>query len=94
VAELVPLDAPALKTAVVAEARLALQPPDAVVYGSIRRHLERTRPVRSCFLNRNKADFQKPALVEELDALGCKVIPRFDQGLSYVRGMLERPPPG
>ncbi len=26
--------------------------------------------------------------VSELNSLGCKVLPRFDQGLSYVRAML------
>ena len=53
-------------------------------------HLARGQTDQSCFLNRNSADFENPSLVAELQALGCKILPAFDQGLSFVRGMLDR----
>ncbi|CAA9347373.1 MAG: hypothetical protein AVDCRST_MAG68-4016 [uncultured Gemmatimonadetes bacterium] len=90
VAELIPFEERVLQVAAASEVPLNLAPPDAVIYASVRSHLSQTRPARSCFLNRNFADFQDPGLVAELDALGCKVLPAFDQGLSYVRGMLAR----
>jgi predicted nucleic acid-binding protein len=90
VAELIPFEERVLQAAAASEVPLNLSPPDAVMYASIRSHLSQTRPARSCFLNRNYLDFQNPALVTELNALGCKVLPAFDQGLGYVRGMLAR----
>ncbi len=90
VAELIPVEAHVLQLAAASEAQLNLTPPDAVIYASVRSHLDETRPALSCFLNRNSQDFRNPALVTELNALGCKVLPAFDQGLSYVRGMLAR----
>lgn len=90
VAELIPFEERVLQAAAASEVRLNLSPPDAVIYASVRSHLNQTRPARSCFLNRNYLDFQNPALAMELNALGCKVLPAFDQGLSYVRGLLAR----
>ncbi|HEX8362984.1 MAG TPA: hypothetical protein VF613_22870 [Longimicrobium sp.] len=90
VAELIPFEERVLQVAATSEVRLNLAPPDAVIYASVQSHLNQTRPALSCFLNRNSMDFQNPALVTELNSLGCKVLPAFDQGLSYVRGMLAR----
>jgi predicted nucleic acid-binding protein len=90
IAELIPFEERVLQVAAASEVPLNLAPPDAVIYASVRNHLSQTRPARSCFLNRNFSDFQEPPLVAELHALGCKMLPAFDQGLSYVRGMLAR----
>jgi predicted nucleic acid-binding protein len=88
VAELIPFDERVLPLAV--EDQFKLAPPDALIYASIRSHLQQTRPPRSCFLNRNARDFKKPGLVTDLEAFGCKLLPAFDQGLSFVLGMLGR----
>jgi predicted nucleic acid-binding protein len=90
VAELIPFDERVLPVAVAVEDQFELPPPDALIYASVWSHLNQTRPPRSCFLNRNARDFTKPGLVTELETLGCKFLPAFDQGLSFVLGMLGR----
>lgn len=90
VAELIPFDERVLPVAVAVEDQFRLTPPDALIYASVRSHLSQTRPPRSCFLNRNFEDFNIPPLVADLQALGCKFLPAFDQGLSFVLGMLGR----
>jgi len=90
VAELIPFDERVLPVAVAIEDKFLLTPPDALIYASVRSHLSQTRPSRSCFLNRNAEDFNTPLLVSDLQALGCKFLPAFDQGLSFVLGMLGR----
>jgi predicted nucleic acid-binding protein len=90
VAELIPFDERVLPVGVAAEDQFDLTPPDALIYASVRSHLKQTRPPRSCFLNKNAKDFKTPGLVSDLQALGCKFLPAFDQGLSFVLGMLGR----
>jgi predicted nucleic acid-binding protein len=90
VAELIPFDERVLPVAVAVEDQFKLDPPDALIYASVWSHLKQTRPPRSCFLNRNARDFTRPGLVTDLEALGCKFLPAFDQGLSFVLGMLGR----
>lgn len=90
VAELIPFDERVLPVAVAVEDQFRLTPPDALIYASVRSHLSQTRPSRSCFINRNFEDFNTPPLVNDLQALGCKFLPAFDQGLSFVLGMLGR----
>lgn len=34
----------------------------------------------SCFLNKNRKDFDDPPLVDELKSYGCKLLPSFDRG--------------
>ena len=62
---------------------LALRPPDAVVLATVLEDLEPGVP--SCFLNRNTRDFDDPAVVKSLAAGNCKLIGRFDAGLSLLR---------
>ncbi|HEX8209433.1 MAG TPA: hypothetical protein VF584_04520 [Longimicrobium sp.] len=90
VAELIPFDERVLPVAVAVEDQFRLTPPDALIYASVWSHLSETRPSQSCFLNRNFEDFNSPPLVSDLQALGCKFLPAFDQGLSFVLGMLGR----
>jgi predicted nucleic acid-binding protein len=90
VAELIPFDERVLPVAVAVEDQFRLTPPDALIYASVRSHLSQTRPPRSCFLNRNFEDFNIPPLITDLQAFGCRFLPAFDQGLSFVLGMLGR----
>jgi predicted nucleic acid-binding protein len=90
VAELIPLDESVFQGAIAAEARLDLAPPDAVIYASVHHHLSEARADQSCFINRNTTDFENPVLVAELQALGCKVLPAFDQGLNFLQGKFGR----
>jgi predicted nucleic acid-binding protein len=89
-AELIPFDAGVLASAIAVEDRYDLSTPDAVIYASVRDHLDRVRPPQSCFLNRNTADFDDPDMVSELSAFGCKMLPHFDRGLAYVQAILRR----
>jgi len=64
--------------------RHGLSPQDAIVYASVVSDLA-SGTGRGCFLNRNTKDFDDPDIAQELWALGCKLLPRFDQGLDYMR---------
>jgi predicted nucleic acid-binding protein len=61
-----------------------LSPQDAVVYASVLAHLDLSKSVSSCFLNRNSKDFDDPDIQETLDGKGCKMLFSFDHGLGYV----------
>ncbi len=84
-AELIPLDASVIEDAIVLEDSLQLSPQDAIVMASVLRHLEANGTEASCFLNRNTKDFDNPDVVERLRNLDCKLLPRFDDGLGYLR---------
>lgn len=43
----------------------------------------------SCFMNRNTRDFNDDSILDELERRHCKLKWRFDQGLAYIRSMLE-----
>lgn len=66
-----------------------LSPQDALVYASVLSHLTTSASPGSCFLNRNSKDFDDPDIVDELKRHGCTLIPRFDDGLEYVRSHMR-----
>lgn len=80
---LIILDANVLSSAGQARSLFKLQPQDSIVYASIAHHLASSRG-ESCFLNRNKNDFDDPDIEEDLKKLGCKVLFSFDDGYHYV----------
>lgn len=86
-ASLIALEGSVLATATRQEARHGLSAKDAIVYASVLLHLGTQAGVPSCFLTRD-ADFDDPDIVTELKAHGCKLIPRFDAGLSYLGASL------
>lgn len=93
VAELIALDAEAIRDAGELERTLRLSPQDSLVLASVLLHLRRSRPQKSCFLNRNAKDFDDPDIVERLGDLRCKLLPSFTDGLGYIRselGMAQR----
>ena len=63
---------------------------DSIVLASIVSHLAATKPVESCFLNRNTKDFDDPNVQEMLDEFGCKFFGRFDDGLHYIEARLRQ----
>jgi hypothetical protein len=66
---------------------LAMQ--DSFVLASVVLHLADTKPVKSCFLNRNAKDFDDPNVREALESFGCKFFGRFDHGLGYIEAQLR-----
>ncbi|HSL83271.1 MAG TPA: PIN domain-containing protein [Thermoanaerobaculia bacterium] len=85
----VPLDTDCLSAAAQYQERHDLSPQDSMVYASVMAHLARSGPTESCFLNRNSKDFDDPDLVDELRQHGCRLIPRFDDGLDHIRSQTE-----
>lgn len=85
-AEVIPLDIEVLELA--GKYRHTLSPKDSLVYASVVNHLQKTKPLRSCFLNRDRG-FGDPDLVAELSGFGCKLLPTFDAGRGYLNSALS-----
>ena len=86
-AEIIPLDIRVLTvlTASAEHQRVhGFSPQDALVYSSVRLHLEGAGAEQSCFLNRNSRDFDDESVAEELRSWKCKVLPRFDSGYDFI----------
>ncbi|PZV00500.1 MAG: PIN domain-containing protein [Leptolyngbya sp.] len=88
VGEIIALTAEILSGAAEFETRYDLAPQDALVYASVISHLQNFRPQQACFLNRNSKDFDSPDIVEELNQLNCRMIPRFDHGYDFLKTIL------
>ncbi len=88
VGEIVALNASILSEGAYYEATYDLTPQDALVYASVISHLQCSLPEQACFLNRNSKDFDSPDIVDELNRLNCRMIPRFDHGYSFVQSRL------
>lgn len=81
---LVELTAPILEKAGDARLELDLSGQDSIVYASVMGHLDENQPEAACFITRNPKDFEDPAILETLQARGCKLLSRFRDGLGYV----------
>lgn len=88
--ETISLEASTLTAAARYQTAHDLSPQDALVYASVLSHLTRSTPSESCFLNRNSKDFDDPDVVDELKRYTCTLIPRFDDGLEYVRSHAKK----
>jgi len=83
-ATVVALEASVLSRASQHQARHNLSAQDAIVYASVLTHLVSVEgATQSCFLTRDY-DFDDPSIIEGLRAHRCKVIWRFDHGLSFL----------
>ncbi len=89
---IIPLTHELLTKACTFEGKYALNPQDAIVFASVKAHLEEHKPTHSCFLNRNTKDFDTPDIVAELKNSNCKIIPRFDHGLQHIHARLSTGP--
>lgn len=90
--EVIPLDSERMAAASRFQVEHDLSPQDALVYASVISHLALSTLKASCFLNRNSRDFDDPDIVDELRRHACTLIPRFDDGLSYVRSEMTKTP--
>jgi len=88
VAEIIPLGSEVLGAATQYQKGHDLKPQDAVVYASVRHHLNQDRPTSSCFLSRDK-DFADPDIIAALEELGCRMLFRFDHGHEFIRGSVS-----
>lgn len=86
--EFIALNINVLQEAASCETIYDLKPQDAIVFASVISHLQQNKPNRACFLNKNSKDFDNPDIVEELDKFNCRMIPRFDHGLSFIQSQL------
>ena len=83
-AEIIALDGHVLTASAEHQRVHGFSPQDALVYSSVRFHLEGAGAEQSCFLNRNSRDFDDESVAEELRRWKCKVLPRFDSGCNYI----------
>ncbi|MBW4507148.1 MAG: DUF4935 domain-containing protein [Scytonematopsis contorta HA4267-MV1] len=88
--EIIALTADILREAARCEDPYDLKPQDALVYASVITHLRQNRPPIACFLNRNTRDFGSPNIVDELNNLNCRMIPRFDSGYAFIQSQLRQ----
>lgn len=86
--EFIALDLNILQEAASFETLFNLKSQDAIVFASVVSHLHRDLPVKACFLNKNSRDFDSPDIVDELDKLNCRMIPRFDSGFNFIASQL------
>ena len=83
-ATVIALKASILSRASQHQVRHSLSAQDAIIYASVLSHLGSVEGgIQSCFLTRDD-DFNDPNIVEGLRARRCKLIARFDHGLSYL----------
>lgn len=78
-AEIIPLSASVLNDSSNYQRKHDFSPQDALVYASIRAHLERSRQRKSYFLCRDR-HFDDQDVLEELLHWNCELVPRFDRG--------------
>jgi predicted nucleic acid-binding protein len=88
ITEVIPLDSIIITSAYSLEDSLGLSPQDAIVLASVFKHLEESNGEPSCFLNRNAKDFDDPDIVKRLGENNCKLLPKFDDSLRYIRNVL------
>jgi hypothetical protein len=89
-AEVIPLDSDVFLQAGAIRSAADMSAQDSIVLASVVRHLVKTKPAESCFLNRNTKDFDDPNVREILDGFGCRFFGRFDDGLHYIEGRLRK----
>ncbi len=83
-AEVIPLDAPILRSASEIQVEFGMSGQDAIVLASVLSHLNLHHPLESCFLNRNSKDFDDPDILERLEARGRGFFGSFEAGRNYI----------
>ena len=92
IAEVLPLDLPALQSAADCQRRFDLSAQDAMVYASIRAQLQSDHTAESCFVSRNPGDFDNPDLRQDLAGFSCKYFSSFANAAQYVTHALGTTP--
>lgn len=88
-AGVLPINGETLRSAIGFQSSLDLSPQDSLVYAAVVNHLDSTPADRKCFLNRNAKDFLIPDIESQLAASQCVMIPKFSDGVEYIRKSLE-----
>jgi hypothetical protein len=90
VATILPLDREVVRAGIDAQRSTALSAQDAIVYTSVRLHLSTVPAERKCFVTKNSDDFSIPEIRRELGVHNCRLMFRFQHGLSYIQSQLRR----
>ncbi|MEX0727234.1 MAG: PIN domain-containing protein [Planctomycetaceae bacterium] len=64
-------------------------PQDSIVFASVVDHLKTAGGSESCFLNRNRLDFDIPGIKDLFDPLGCKMLFSFVKASHYIRHRVD-----
>ncbi len=83
-AEAIPLDAPVLAKSAECRDRHDFSPQDSIVYASVLCHRAANPASRSCFINRDRRDFDDEDVAEELARYRCELLPDFDAGYRFL----------
>ena len=89
VAQIIPIDAQTIRTAISLQQSHELAPQDAIVFASILAHLSSAAPPASCFITKNSRDFVVIPVLADLAKYNCKLLTRFSDGLGYINS--QRP---
>lgn len=89
VAEVIPVGAATLTSAIRAQAERELAAQDSIIYASVMDHLGSSPSGSKCFLNRNAKDFLTPAILEDLRRFDCRLLSSFSDGLSFIRSQAK-----
>jgi hypothetical protein len=85
---LIPLTREIICSAASYESTLNFEPPDAIVFASVIAHLQSQAGQPSCFINKNRKDFDDPDVKGELNKYNCRMITNFSGGLQYLHRQL------
>ncbi|NJO83104.1 MAG: hypothetical protein HC828_09975 [Blastochloris sp.] len=89
IADIIPLEAELVLNATQYRATYKLEPQDSIVYSSVLYHLALANGVESCFINRNRRDFDDPDIEESLANQGCKMLFSFVNGYDYIQHRIK-----
>jgi predicted nucleic acid-binding protein len=84
IADVIPLGADMISRAAAYRAANKLSPQDSIVCSSVLHHLTSANAGESCFINRNRRDFDDPDIEESLAKQGCKMLFSFTSGCNYI----------
>jgi len=85
IADIIPLEAGIVFNATQYRVTYKFEPQDSIVYSSVLYHLALAGKVESCFINRNRRDFDDPDIEESLANQGCKMLFSFVNGYNYIQ---------
>ncbi len=85
IADIISLEAEIIQAATQHRAKYSLVPRDSIVLASVLYHLSSAGNVESCFLNKNKRDFDDLDIRESLLNMHCKMLFNFDSGFNYIQ---------
>ena len=91
IADIIPLEAGTVLNATQYRVAFKLEPQDSIVYSSVLLHLASAGNVESCFINRNRRDFDDPDIEESLAKLGCKMLFSFINDYNYIQHRSNAP---